>query len=222
MVTAYRCRHNPEAFNETRLIAVTFYNSAVVGAATIGVLYAVTLSSYATTVLVCASLLVVAFTLVAVLFGPKFYHIYSSSPEYVADVQQWQHSQRSSHGQQAVRQAVKSQSQRSPSENRLKTTLSPYGSPSSAIGFRFIAVQSTTVAAADRTWMEAPIAIGGRSNSTTANTDMPTEGEETRKSQQQQQQSVHVRSPTSSSQSHRAIQLQPHKTASLVAASSSR
>ena len=37
MAIVYKCRHNPEAFNETRYIAVILYNCAVFGAATIGV-----------------------------------------------------------------------------------------------------------------------------------------------------------------------------------------
>ena len=220
MVTAYRCRHNPEAFNETRLIAVIFYNSAVIGAATIGVLYAVALSSYSTTVLVCASLLVVSATLVAVLFGPKFYQIYSHSVEQVEDPQQ-QHSHYSSYRQHAEPQAAKSPHIHS--KDRLKSTVILYGSPSSAIGFRSIAAQSTD--SADRTWMEAPNIITGRSNSTAQTELMRTEEEKGKPQQpqqqqqaQQQQQPIHVRSPTSS----RAIQLQPQKTASPVAVESWR
>ena len=74
-VITYRCRHNPEAFNETRYIAVIFYNCTVVGGVVVAVLYSIPLSFLTTAMLECCAMLVIAFTLLAALFGPKLYQI---------------------------------------------------------------------------------------------------------------------------------------------------
>ena len=211
MSIAYRCRHNPEAFNETRYIAVILYNCAVIGAASVGVLYAVTLSSFATAVLECASLLVVAFTLVAVLFGPKFYQLYAGKPDQITDMQQQQ--QHSHHSSQAVRVQVKGQ-----------LVASPYGSPSSLdTGSRSLAAHSTV--APERGWMEAPLklaAAGVARERDTADTEPVARGGEHRmgaeevRQQQQPQQAQSVRSPKSSS-SHSSRATPAQRISSLVA-----
>ena len=212
MAIAYRCRHNPEAFNETRHIAVILYNSAFIGAATVGVLYAVTLSAFTTTVLLCASILVVAATMVTVLIGPKFYQIYANHTEQSTELQPHsQHSSHTSNGQLVVRSAAKSQLGR-PIDDKLKPS-SPYGSPSShELGFRSIAAH--TPLSADRSWMETPVTVAGR-NSSSSESELRAEENVGRPQQQQ-----HVKSPTSSSSvGQRTVQAQ--RIASLVAVTDS-
>ena len=80
-VITYRCRHNPEAFNETRYIAVIFYNCTVIGGVAVAVLYSIPLSFLFTVMLQCGALLVIAFTLLVALFGPKLYQIHSKVEE---------------------------------------------------------------------------------------------------------------------------------------------
>ena len=148
MVIAYRCRHNPEAFNETRHIAVILYNCAVIGAVAVGVLYGVSLSFSSTLELECGCLLVISLTLLSVLFGPKFYQLYAGQGEQVQELS----SQLSGHQRMTVNVKRNAADERARANTSHLSPSQREASHSRVVGSPLSPHRSRT----DRSWMEAP------------------------------------------------------------------